>query len=357
MKRLWLLLLLLPALASAQIAVKNLPLGSSISGSDFSICDQAGTTNKCTLSMFLAYMQQSLIVASPTPNDCAKFFTSTTIGDAGAPCGSGGGGSSFASLTGGTNGTATMLCGTGCLIAPSASGGVTANAFNGLLPIANGGTGCSSFISCNIVLFSGGITSGHCAQWSASGILVDSGAGCGSGSSSAFSALTSSTNTTAAMVCGTGCSMSFSGSGAIAASTSVAASATPGQCSGGQFATGIASTFSANCSTPTGTVTQRNVTGNDTMVIGDANNNIYINCASACTETIPANASVAFVVPTKVDIYVDPASSVVTLQIVSDTLTFSPVNTTGSRTLAAGATVSIRKYATTKWSTTGTGET
>jgi len=357
MKRLWLLLLLLPVLAFSQVSVNNLPLGGSISGTDYSICDQSGTTNKCTLSMFLAYMQQALIVASPTPGDCTKFFTSTTIGDAGAPCGSGSGTGSWSALTGGTNSAAAMLCGTGCSLAPTAGGFVTANAFNGVLPLVNGGTGCTSFISCNLVIFSGAITSGHCTQWSATGTVIDSGAACGSGSSSAFASITSSTNTSAAMVCGTGCSIGFSGSGTNAATTALAAASTPGQCTGGQFATGVASSFNANCSTPTGTVTQRNVTSNDTMVIGDANNKIYINCASACTETIPANASVAFIVPTRIHIYVSAASAVVTLQIVSDTLTFSPVNATGPRTLAAGADVYLDKDVTTAWHTTGTGET
>lgn len=95
-------------------------------------------------------------------------------------------------------------------LASLANGGIT-----GILPIANGGTGSSTLAGASIVISSGGITSGHCAQFSSTTVVVDSGAGCGSGGSNAFSALTSSTNTTAAMVVGTGSSLSYSGTGTL----------------------------------------------------------------------------------------------------------------------------------------------
>ena len=88
---------------------------------------------------------------------------------------------------------------------------------SGILPTANGGTGQSSLAAASIVTSSGGVTSGHCAQFSGTTVVVDSGAGCGSGGSNAFSALTSSTNTTAAMLVGTGASLGVTGSGTIAA--------------------------------------------------------------------------------------------------------------------------------------------
>ncbi len=121
--------------------------------------------------------------------------------------------------------------------------------------------------------------------------------------------------------------------------------------------TGTVTTSAGSCATTGGNQSQNSQTASYIMVSGDANNVIYMNCATACTLTIPANATVAYAVPTHVDIYVDPASAVVTLAITSDTLTLSPVNTTGSRSLAAGAIARINKYATTKWNVTGTGVT
>lgn len=66
-----------------------------------------------------------------------------------------------------------------------------------------------------IVSFTGAITAGHCGEWSATGILEDSGAACGGGGSSAFSSLTSGTNTSAAMLVGTGASLGYTGSGIL----------------------------------------------------------------------------------------------------------------------------------------------
>jgi len=74
--------------------------------------------------------------------------------------------------------------------------------------------------------------------------------GGGSGGSAAFSSLTSGTNTAAAMVVGTGASLATSGSGTIAASTAAALAATPAQCTGNNFSTGISTSGAANCAQP-----------------------------------------------------------------------------------------------------------
>lgn len=84
-------------------------------------------------------------------------------------------------------------------------------------------------------------------------VLVNgSSATCGSGGSSAFNAITSGTNTTAAMVVGSGGTLAVSGSGTIAATTAAALAATPAQCGGSTFATGITANGTANCGTPAG---------------------------------------------------------------------------------------------------------
>jgi len=480
MKRLIALLILCaPLLAHAQIQFKNFPIGSTISGGDYTWCDQSGTSNRCPFSSIFA---SPLPIGVTAPNSasfttlnlsgalttnvlgltqCLHVNTAGIVSGTGVDCGAGGGSSAFNAITSGINTSALMQVGSGSVLQPNGSGTITANAFTGLLSPSNGGTGASSLLSANIAVFSGAITSGHCTQWSATGIIVDSGGTCGSGGSNAFSAITSSTNTGAAMVVGTGASLGFTGAGTIAAtsvsgfspasgktltinnsitfggtdSTTFTLPATSGtvdtlnsaqtitalktftnsdlcllgsstgcttftsanssasafaltfpavtdtvvtlaasqtltnksiaasevntgtlNCSQLPALTGSVTTSAGSCATSSGQ-SQNNQTTSYTMVLGDAGAVIYMNCASACTLTIPANSSVAYTVPTHMDIYVDPASAVVTLAITTDTLTLSPTNTTGSRSLAAGATVKINKYATTKWNTTGTGET
>jgi len=66
----------------------------------------------------------------------------------------------------------------------------------------------------------------------------------------AFSALTTGTNTSAAMHVGTGASLNTTGAGTIAATTSAALASSPSQCTGTQFAQGIATSGNANCATP-----------------------------------------------------------------------------------------------------------
>jgi hypothetical protein len=106
-------------------------------------------------------------------------------------------------------------------------------------------------------------------------------------SSTAFSSLTSSTNTTAAMVVGSGASLAASGGGTISASTATQLAATPSQCSGGQFATGVAASGNANCSASASSLTQNlGSTNPSTCTIGQ----LFFNTSSTpttylCTST------------------------------------------------------------------------
>jgi hypothetical protein len=117
------------------------------------------------------------------------------------------------------------------------------------LPISSGGTGATTLAGANIVTWTGGITTTHCAEWSATGILEDSGAGCGGGGSSAFSSLTSGTNTTMAAVCGTGCSIAVSGSGTNQATSLTALTGLPTEATATVLANTSGSTASASAVT------------------------------------------------------------------------------------------------------------
>lgn len=79
---------------------------------------------------------------SLTSTHCVSIDANLNFVDAGAACGSGGGGSSaFSAISGGTNTIATMFVGTGAFIGPINSGTVAANSFIGTLAGGNGGTG------------------------------------------------------------------------------------------------------------------------------------------------------------------------------------------------------------------------
>lgn len=184
--------------------------------------------------------------------------------------------------------------------------------------------------------------------------------GAAGGGARTFDQLGSGDNTTATMTVDTGASLSFIGSGTIAATSALALAATPAQCAGGQFATGISASGAANCGTPagsgnvstSGTITSGNLplwngattltgstavgsntfVGNNgsgiaaltaaqaigvlnsasanaqtgttyTLVLGDANGQVTMNNSSANTLTIPTHATVAI-----------PVGSIVTVE-------------------------------------------
>lgn len=138
-----------------------------------------------------------LYTGSLTANDCVQVnATGDGFIDAGATCGTGGGGSAFNAITSGSNTTATMVCGSGCSL------GVTGTGINAATSV--GGITVTGTPSIGQVLTA---ISTSAANWQAA-----------AGGSPAFSAITSATNTTAAMLCGAGCTLGPSSTGIVTAS-------------------------------------------------------------------------------------------------------------------------------------------
>lgn len=92
-----------------------------------------------------------------------------------------------------------------------------------------------------------------------------------------------------------------------------------------------------------------------TMVLSDANKMVYQSAGGTHTYTIPDNASVAYPNGTAITIYNANGAGAMTLNITSDTLTWSPSNTAGTRTLAGGALATIVKISSVNWVITGVG--
>lgn len=96
-------------------------------------------------------------------------------------------------------------------------------------------------------------------------------------------------------------------------------------------------------------------TASYTLLITDIAKDIYLSGTTAGQSiTIPANSSVAFPVGSVVVITNDSNQNW-SIAITTDTLALSPGGTTGTRTLAAGGTATIRKVTSTKWWIYGTG--
>lgn len=185
-----------------------------------------------------------------TPGHCVDWFTYGVLQDSGSACGGGGGGvaqliagtnitlsptnglgtvtinstgggaSTFTSITSGTNTAAAMVVGTGATLGVSGSGTINATTLGSATfasPGAIGGTTPAAVTGTAITgssITDSGITGlTQCVHASSAGLLSGTGSDCGSGGSTAFSALTSGTNTTAAMVIGTGGSLGVTGSG------------------------------------------------------------------------------------------------------------------------------------------------
>lgn len=92
-----------------------------------------------------------------------------------------------------------------------------------------------------------------------------------------------------------------------------------------------------------------------TAVLTDANKHIAQGAGGTHTYTIPANASVPYPIGTAITIINSVGVGNLTLNITSDTLTWCPSGATGTRTLAAGAVVTLLKIAATVWYMTGVG--
>lgn len=96
-----------------------------------------------------------------------------------------------------------------------------------------------------------------------------------------------------------------------------------------------------------------------TLALTDAGGQVYHPSAdtTARTWTIPANASVAFPVGSKVDLVNDCSAGIITLAITSDTMVFFSGGSTGSRSIAACGEATITKVGTTRWIIVGVGVT
>lgn len=102
-------------------------------------------------------------------------------------------------------------------------------------------------------------------------------------------------------------------------------------------------------------IPQNSKSANYTTVLADAGYHILHPTAdnNARTFTIDSNANVAYPVGTVIT-FVNQINTV-TIAITSDTMTFLPGGTTGSRTLAANGIATALKVTTTSWVITGSG--
>jgi len=94
-----------------------------------------------------------------------------------------------------------------------------------------------------------------------------------------------------------------------------------------------------------------------TLVLSDSGKHILHPTAdtTARTFTIPANASVAWLVGTAITFVNQVSAGVVTIAITTDTMRLAGPGTTGSRTLAANGIATALKLTATEWIISGTG--
>jgi hypothetical protein len=105
------------------------------------------------------------------------------------------------------------------------------------------------------------------------------------------------------------------------------------------------------------TIPQNSQSAAYTLVLADSGKHILHPSAdtTARTFTIPANGSVAFPVGTAVTFINQNGAGVVTIAITTDTMRLSPGGTTGSRTLAANGSATAVKVTSTEWIISGSG--
>ena len=103
------------------------------------------------------------------------------------------------------------------------------------------------------------------------------------------------------------------------------------------------------------TIPQNAQTGSYTLVLADSGKSIFhASAAGAATYTIPANSSVAYVVGTTVT-FINMSTNAVTIAITTDTLYLAGAGTTGSRTLAQYGVATATKMTSTTWIISGSG--
>jgi hypothetical protein len=108
----------------------------------------------------------------------------------------------------------------------------------------------------------------------------------------------------------------------------------------------------ANLAANTASIPQNSEGGAYTAVLSDANKHIYCTSASANTQTIPANSSVAYPIGTTLT-YVAFGAGTVTIAITTDTMYLAGAGTTGSRTLTQYGIATALKITSTSWIISG----
>jgi hypothetical protein len=105
------------------------------------------------------------------------------------------------------------------------------------------------------------------------------------------------------------------------------------------------------------TIPQNSQSAAYTLVLADSGKHILHPSAdtTARTFTIPANSSVAYPIGTAITFINQNGAGVVTIDITTDTMRLSPAGTTGSRTLAANGIATCIKLTSTEWIISGTG--
>jgi hypothetical protein len=220
---------------------------------------------------------------------------------------------------GGNGGTAVTLDGTQTLTNKTIAGASNtltvrlANDVTGTLPVANGGTGITSF---------------------GSGVAT-------------FLGTPSSANLIAAVTDETG-------TGALVFATSPTL-VTPAL---GTPASGDLTSCTADGTDAVGfrNIPQNSQSAAYTLVLADSGKHIFhpVGDNNARTFTIPANSSVAYPVGTAIT-FINMAVADVTIAITTDTLTLSDAGTTGSRTLATNGSATCVKITSTEWLISGSG--
>lgn len=324
-----------------------------------------------------------------TSGHCTQFSTTTgNIVDSGAGCGSGSS-SAFSSLTSSTNTTAAMVVGTGASLTTTGTGSINANE-------VNGGT-----ISANVsVLGTNGSSQPVAASTTGSGIVVLATAPTittpNLGTPSTL-VLTNATGLPNASVIGLGtfATQSYATPPAIGGTTPAAGAFTTLSATtpitGTSGGTGVnngsntitlastlttsganpltlTTTGTTNATLPAGTVSlgylnlplansgSTLTTGTYAFVLADQGKQIEVNCASACTATIPANASVAYPIGTILVFHnLCGAASNLNITITSDTLYLAVTQTTSAHVMGVCAQSYAIKETTTTWKLSGEG--
>ena len=103
-------------------------------------------------------------------------------------------------------------------------------------------------------------------------------------------------------------------------------------------------------------IPQNSQSADYTLVLADGGKHLFHPVAdnTARTFTIPANASVAYPIGTAIT-FINMAVADVTIAITTDTLTLSDAGTTGSRTLATNGSATCIKITSTEWLISGSG--